>query len=280
MQFHYIYITTNNIDGKRYIGKRTYTGTDIKNDTYLGSGKYFKNAVKKYGKKNFTKVILQVCETEDEAYEAETWWVYISNANHLDAFYNIANGGKGGRKGLDPWNKGKKMSDEYCEKCRVRATGVKQTEETRIKKSNAMKGKFDGENNYWYSKHQSEESNRKRSQSLKGRFAGENNPMYGKHQSEESNRKRSEALKGVPKGERSEEYRKNMSDAQHKVVVVCLDKNSGEIVKIYESAISVRKDGFDDGKVIACCKHRPHRNNHKGYKWMYLDEYNKINNKE
>ena len=45
-----IYKTINLINGKIYIGQ------DTKNDpNYLGSGKIIKEAIKKYGKKNFTE---------------------------------------------------------------------------------------------------------------------------------------------------------------------------------------------------------------------------------
>ena len=50
--YGFVYITTNMINGKKYIGKRKYsTGWE----KYLGSGKYLKNALKKYGKYNFIK---------------------------------------------------------------------------------------------------------------------------------------------------------------------------------------------------------------------------------
>lgn len=43
--YGFIYITTNLINGKKYIGqKKGY------NDTYLGSGKILKLAIKKYGR--------------------------------------------------------------------------------------------------------------------------------------------------------------------------------------------------------------------------------------
>ena len=53
-----IYEIKNLINGKKYIGK------DSKNNpNYLGSGKYLKLAIKKYGKHNFIKEIL--FETDD-----------------------------------------------------------------------------------------------------------------------------------------------------------------------------------------------------------------------
>ena len=48
--YHTIYVTTNKINGKKYIGKHQ---TSDLNDNYLGSGILLKQAIKKYGKKKF-----------------------------------------------------------------------------------------------------------------------------------------------------------------------------------------------------------------------------------
>jgi len=55
---HYVYITINLINGKQYIGDHTINPHE--RNYYIGSGRpYFKNAVKKYGKENFFKEILE-----------------------------------------------------------------------------------------------------------------------------------------------------------------------------------------------------------------------------
>ena len=51
---YYIYMTTNNINGMKYIGKHHGEVDDL----YLGSGKKLKEDIDKYGKDNFTKSIL------------------------------------------------------------------------------------------------------------------------------------------------------------------------------------------------------------------------------
>lgn len=54
--YGFIYITTNLINGKKYIGKRKCTFNEY-DDSYLGSGKLLLQAVEKYGKSNFSREI-------------------------------------------------------------------------------------------------------------------------------------------------------------------------------------------------------------------------------
>lgn len=67
--YHFVYRTTNTINGKIYIGKHS---TEDLDDGYIGSGTVFKRAVSKYGKENFSFEMLHMCSTEDEAYEIES----------------------------------------------------------------------------------------------------------------------------------------------------------------------------------------------------------------
>ena len=87
-----VYITTNIINGKKYIGK------DEKNNSkYLGSGNLFRAAIKKHGKENFKKEILaKACDREDLC-ELETYYIDYYSAQTSDLFYNIAPGGDGGK---------------------------------------------------------------------------------------------------------------------------------------------------------------------------------------
>lgn len=92
---YYIYITTNLLNNKKYIGKRKCHG-EINQDNYLGSGKILKNAIKKYGKENFEKNILEICDSEESCNKREKYWIALYDATHNDEFYNIASGGDGG----------------------------------------------------------------------------------------------------------------------------------------------------------------------------------------
>ena len=87
---HYIYITTNLINGKYYIGKHK----GEMDDKYLGSGIILKQAIEKYGKVNFKKEVIVICSTEEEV---NTWEKKIIKENLTDPkCYNIAPGGEGG----------------------------------------------------------------------------------------------------------------------------------------------------------------------------------------
>lgn len=84
-----IYKTTNLINGKFYIGQ------DSNNDnSYLGSGLLIGKAIKKYGKQNFSKEILEYCETKEQLNEREKFWIDALSATTLG--YNISFGGTGG----------------------------------------------------------------------------------------------------------------------------------------------------------------------------------------
>ena len=86
-----IYETINKVNGKRYIGK------DKNNDpNYYGSGKLLHKAIKKYGKDNFVKTILEECTDEEQMSNRERHWINITNAQQSRQYYNIGAGGDGG----------------------------------------------------------------------------------------------------------------------------------------------------------------------------------------
>jgi len=86
-----VYITTNLINGRKYIGK------DVRNNpSYLGSGKIFRQALLKYGKKNFQKEILGIANNKEELCELESYYIDYYNAQKSELFYNITKGGDGG----------------------------------------------------------------------------------------------------------------------------------------------------------------------------------------
>lgn len=98
-----VYLTTNLINNKKYIGSH-YSSTD----DYLGSGVLISKAIKKYGKKNFSKIILwEGCETE--RYFIEQNFCEKFNVKDDKTFYNCTNKGTGLPKGY-------KFSEEVKDK--------------------------------------------------------------------------------------------------------------------------------------------------------------------
>jgi group I intron endonuclease len=86
-----IYKITNKINNKIYIGK------DTTNDSnYYGSGVLITKSIKKHGIENFTKEILEVCDTNNILCEREKYWISFFNSCDLQIGYNISKGGDGG----------------------------------------------------------------------------------------------------------------------------------------------------------------------------------------
>lgn len=88
----FVYLTTNLVNNKKYIGK--YEGSE--SDLYIGSGKLLKRAVNKYGKHNFNRTILEKYLSKEECREGEKKWISLFDAVNSKEFYNIAAGGEGG----------------------------------------------------------------------------------------------------------------------------------------------------------------------------------------
>src|ERR1035437_5739622 len=87
---YFIYIISNKINGKRYVG---FHSTDNLNDNYFGSGRYLKNAIRKYKKENFSIEILEFC-TKDNWEEKERFWIAKMNTKY-PLGYNFTDGGEG-----------------------------------------------------------------------------------------------------------------------------------------------------------------------------------------
>ena len=93
--YGFVYITTNHVNGKQYIGQRKYDKQG-KWKEYLGSGIILSRAIEKYGLENFSKEIIEECKTKKILNEREIYWINYYNAVESDNFYNIASGGDGG----------------------------------------------------------------------------------------------------------------------------------------------------------------------------------------
>lgn len=223
-KYGYVYMTTNLINGKQYIGQHAYS---VFNENYKGSGTYLTNAVKKYGIENFKTELIEWCETQERLDERERYWIAFYNAVESDDFYNLATGGTNGNP-----RRGTKFSLEARKKMSSIVSGTgnpmygKTHTETSRKKISENHANFKGENSPSYNRIAindgtkikyvrsedlekylskgwiigiTEERKQIQSKSLKGRkhtedykkkqserMSGKNNPMYGKKASKET----------------------------------------------------------------------------------------------
>lgn len=198
-KFNFVYITTNLINGKQYIGDHS---TNVMDDGYMGSGKMLVYAIKKYGKQNFKCEILENFNTKQEASIAQE--NYINEYNTIiPRGYNISP--KGGhqfvasisietKKKMSLAKKGKSLTETHIKNRTIAQKGKKRTTTTCINISNALKGKKLSEEHKQKlrEKKLSQKTKEKISNSLKGRIPWNK----GIPASEESKRKNSESHKG------------------------------------------------------------------------------------
>lgn len=180
--YGFIYITTNLVNGKRYLGQKVFKDRGWKG--YLGSGTVFKAALNLYKKGNFHRDIIHICYSEEELNNAEYELSVFLNVVEDPDWYNVVYGG-GATTG---WHHSEELKKAQSERAK------KQWEDEEYRRKHIEYGKtLVGEKNPNYGNH---------------KLAGENNPNYGKTTPEEVRKKISEANSNP-----SEETRKKMSDS-------------------------------------------------------------------
>jgi len=137
--YGFVYMTTNLVNGKKYIGmcKNTHS------KQYIGSGKVLKDAIKKYGKENFERIVLEECDTFEDLSEAERKWIEKYDAVNNPDFYNLTPGGFGG-------------SSEY-----MKEYWSNLSDEQRKISRNWSRKDMTGQNNPMFGKKHSEETKKK-----------------------------------------------------------------------------------------------------------------------
>lgn len=107
-KYHYIYKTTNLINGKFYVGMHS---TNNLNDGYLGSGYKLRRSINKNGKENFKIEILEFFSDRNSLVEREKQLV---NEKLLKdpMCMNLVFGGNGGFISVDGYKKGAKRMNE------------------------------------------------------------------------------------------------------------------------------------------------------------------------
>jgi group I intron endonuclease len=154
-----IYVVENLINGKKYVGSHKIREAK---DYYFAGGKAINNAIKKYGKDNFSRKILEKCISE-KVLLIESSWIKKLDSLHPNG-YNIHPMGGSNYKG---------------------SIGLIHNKEIRDKISKAKKSQYkngimnvNGENNPMFGKKHSNESIQKIKINHHD-VSRENNPMFG-----------------------------------------------------------------------------------------------------
>lgn len=133
----FIYKLTNIINNKIYIGLTTETikercrKRNVEARLNLAKTSYILNAIRKYGENNFKVEQIDTANSLEELKNKEVHYIKYYNSKDRNIGYNLTEGGEG--------NKGLKMSDKTKNKIRIKHLGLKDSEETKLKKSKSAK---------------------------------------------------------------------------------------------------------------------------------------------
>jgi group I intron endonuclease len=265
-----IYILTNKINGKIYIGQTVSTlnvrwSQHVHEALKTDSDRVIAKAIRKYGPDEFNRKILARCNTMEEMNHREKYYIKLFGSL-VPVGYNIDDGGKNKRmheitkQKLSKARMGKKLgphTEEHKKNLSIAHKGRKypnrvDSEETKKKRSLATSGS----NNPNFGKKWTEEMKKKASEIKKGTGVGADNPFFGKKHTVESRTKISKSRIGKYSGENNpqfglrgelspnfdrkatEEAKQNMSRGQDKVKIKILCINNGVI---YESMSQAAK---------------------------------------
>lgn len=90
--YGFIYITTNLINGKRYIGQKKFDDWG-QWKYYLGSGTYLQKAIDKYGSENFSRGVVDIAFSKEDLDKKEYDWIEYYKAVTDENYYNLIEGG-------------------------------------------------------------------------------------------------------------------------------------------------------------------------------------------
>ena len=235
----YIYLITNTINGKKYVGQTLCEDIESRWKQHRvmdknSIGRYLLNAYHKYGVDKFKFKIVCICFNKDcNKFEEE----YINTYNCLvPNGYNLKAGGK----------------------------NSKHHPETIKKMSDALKGRRTVVLN--------EESRKKLSNSLKG----ERNPNFGKKMCGEQKDKIRDAQKKRWLNITSCEVTSRQLDAlanHRELIKKCVGKydNSGNLLEIYSSTVEAgKKNNISFSSIGKVCRGNKRYKTAAGFVWKYL----------
>lgn len=100
--YGFVYVITNNTNGRRYIGRKYFTKAGYKTvkgkrkklrvssgwEDYYGSNKILLEDVKNLGAENFSRAIIKLCKNRSECSYWETHFIFQFEALLSDRWYN------------------------------------------------------------------------------------------------------------------------------------------------------------------------------------------------
>lgn len=200
MIYGIIYVATNLLNNKRYVGQTTGSlnrriSSHLSNTS---SDNYFHSSLKEYGYENFKWEIVDAVENKNQLDVSEQYYINFYDTTNNDKGYNSTTGGinfihvEETLKKIREKTIGKIISDETRKKISEANLGKHsgpKSELTKMKISAANKGKkrsdetkekmsksHTGDKNYNYGKHLSEKTKDK----LRKKLSGDKNPMFGR----------------------------------------------------------------------------------------------------
>lgn len=164
--YGYIYLVTNKINGKQYVGQTTMN-VDLRFSKHCLKSQYrsrLSYAIEKYGKQNFVVETIDFAIDQHELDVLERIYIFAYQTTDQRNGYNVTKGGRGGvrtkeaaekaaqklrgrplsvdhKEKIGAAKRGKKLSPEHIEKVRLSKVGFKHSDEARKKMSVAATGR-------------------------------------------------------------------------------------------------------------------------------------------
>lgn len=177
---HYIYKTTCNVTNRYYIGMHSTTNI---NDGYMGSGKRLRRSIRKHGKNNHKREILEFFDTRELLVEAEIEAITPDMIDDKDCM-NLMSGGNGGFISEEQQRHrsqcaGKALHEKLRNDEDFRKEHLKKLSMSVQKAMDDGKMKTWKDNYDWNGKFHSKETKQKMSESSKGIGKGSTNSQFG-----------------------------------------------------------------------------------------------------
>lgn len=124
-----VYRITNTVNGMSYVGQTIQRLSDRLSYHRRTARTHLGRAIRKYGWGNFFVEVLQECSSVDDLNAAEVFWIETLLTLHPNGYNHAFGGGN------------RSLTEEHRKKIGDAQRGRKQSEETRRRKSEALKGR-------------------------------------------------------------------------------------------------------------------------------------------